>query len=906
MLGRGRDVDVTEPRLVHVVPHTHWDREWYLPFQRFRMTLVDLVDQLLVLMEADERYVFTLDGQLATVDDYLEIRPENEQRIRALVEAGQLAIGPWQILVDEFLVSGESMVRNLELGLRRAGELGGAMRIGYLPDMFGHVAQMPQLLRRAGLDRAVVWRGVPSAIDRHSFLWSAPDGSEVVAEYLVGGYGAAAYVFDEGEEAGAALERLVATLDPFFGGDELLAMVGTDHKLPVSDLADQVERLNESQPRLRLRLATLGDYLERQANGRQLPQWQGEMRSGARANLLMGVTSARIDLKAACARAERLLERYAEPLQALRGDGRADEFLELAWRRVIDNSAHDSICGCSIDAVSAQVLVRYAEAEQIAAETTRRVAAGVAEGVPRGAFAILNPSPEPRADVVELDVPVPAGWEELALELPGGETVAAQEILRREPLLAHDTIPGAEIAGWVARRLHGRELFGLWLNRVVVEGRQVTLEVGDTPDPADSVALAAEVEAATAAAPTDTWRIEIVAAPRATVVARVPAPPLGWTSARPVRAHVGGSVLAEARRLSNGLVELEVDDDGSFRLGETGGIGRIVDGGDCGDSYNYAPPPAGDRLVQKPESVTVELTEAGPVRGELTVVRSYRWPVGLTADSSGRAVETADVPVTTRLELREGEPFLRVRIAFDNPAADHRLRFHVPLPRRASSSSAEGQFGVVERAGVPEAGWGEVPLATYPARGFVDAGGMAVLLDHVTEYEVLEESELALTVLRSTGLISRSANPFRDDPAGPEIAMPAGQCRGPWSFGFGLYPHDGNWTDADVCGWAERYHHPFVTAPGTGAPELTLSDEFGLQVEGRGVVLSALRRRPEGVELRLVCLQAEASTATVTGRFGAVRAANLLGQAGESLPGTAGELRLELRPWEIRTVLLGG
>src|ERR1700736_3951327 len=154
---------------IFLVPHTHWDREWYRPFQSFRIALVDVVDQVLELLEADERMRFTLDGQLATVDDYLEIRPEAEERIRALVRSGRLAIGPWYTLMDEFLVSGESIVRNLELGLARAEELGGAMQIGYLPDSFGHIAQMPQILRRSGIQIAVVWRGVPEAIDRHAF-----------------------------------------------------------------------------------------------------------------------------------------------------------------------------------------------------------------------------------------------------------------------------------------------------------------------------------------------------------------------------------------------------------------------------------------------------------------------------------------------------------------------------------------------------------------------------------------------------------------------------------------------------------------------------------------------------------------------------------------------------------------
>src|SRR5579872_3438000 len=163
------------PRRISIVPHTHWDREWYEPFQTFRLRLVHLIDGLLDLLESDPSYArFLLDGQMAVIDDYLEIRPENEARIRALAEAGRLTMGPWYILLDEFLVSGETIIRDLQMGLRRGAAFGGATEIGYLPDMFGHIAQMPQILRLAGFAHAVVWRGVPSVIDKTGFFWEAP------------------------------------------------------------------------------------------------------------------------------------------------------------------------------------------------------------------------------------------------------------------------------------------------------------------------------------------------------------------------------------------------------------------------------------------------------------------------------------------------------------------------------------------------------------------------------------------------------------------------------------------------------------------------------------------------------------------------------------------------------------
>ena len=181
-------MSATTSRTVAIVPHTHWDREWYSPFQDFRMRLVKLLDTLLPMLESDLSYArFLLDGQTIVLDDYLEIRPEAEAALTRLAASGRLAVGPWMVLMDEFMVSGETIVRDLQLGMR-AAQFGGAMQVGYLPDMFGHVAQMPQLLRLAGLEHAVVWRGVPLAITQTAFWWEAPDGSRVRAEYLYGSY----------------------------------------------------------------------------------------------------------------------------------------------------------------------------------------------------------------------------------------------------------------------------------------------------------------------------------------------------------------------------------------------------------------------------------------------------------------------------------------------------------------------------------------------------------------------------------------------------------------------------------------------------------------------------------------------------------------------------------------------
>jgi len=934
---------VETPAVIHLVPHTHWDREWYEPFQVFRMRLVELVDELLDSMEADPRLAFTLDGQVATVDDYLEVRPEARPRIERLIAEGRLAIGPWQILMDEFLVSGETMIRNLEIGWRAATAYGGAMPVGYLPDMFGHIAQMPQILRRAGIRHAVVWRGVPAAVDRHAFTWRSPDGSSVRAEYLVGGYGNGAYLLAIPDRLAEKVGRFVDASRAFYGDRSILAMYGTDHAVPSPALARIVDEANSRRHDVVVRIETLTSYIQafdQAASGPDQPDpavqpvWTGELRSAARANMLMNVTSARIDIKMAAARAERALERYAEPLAALHGEAWPERLLELAWRRVVDNSAHDSICGCSQDAVVDQVLTRYAEAEQIGRGILSTAFRPLAEASPAGSVVMVNPSPIERTDVVEIELDVPAGWDAVELELPDGSRTETQLVDRPETVLRRLRLTGRQVPELFARRLHGRELFGHSLDGHLVRrdgpDPQLLLLMDDPAAPRDFDvdALLDAVAAETAADPDGTWDVIVVRGDRRRLAAAVRVPALGARSiqaveaaAAPETAARGAATAAPAlsssgpmavivahRSLDNGLVRITVAQDGTYGVDGGGsrltGVGRLVDGGDFGDTYNYGPP-ADDQIIEVPSVVVVHPVEGGPIRGRLEIVARYDWPVGLRPDGRARAAQTTPVEVTTRLELRTGEPFVRVAIEFTNPARDHRVRYHVPLPGPTDHSSAEGQFAVVDRGLTAEAGHGEVPTPTSPAHGFAHAAGVSVLLEGVTEYELVDGRELALTLLRSTGLISRNDNPFREDPAGPEVPVPDAQLLGPWRFGFALMPHRGDWDEAGVLAAAEAFHLPFVAAVGRGPREAAPMEAVGIRVDGPGVVLSALRRRGDELEIRIVAEAGGATRAVVTAPrpIRHARDVDLLGRGGADLkPAADGTLVVPLRPWQIRTI----
>ena len=352
---------------VHIVPHTHWDREWYLSFERFREKLVVTMDTVLELLRSDPGWThFHLDGQTAMIDDYLSVRPEREVEIAAHVRAGRLSCGPWVTLVDEFLVSGESIVRNLEDGLQRAEALGAPTMLGYLPDQFGHIGQMPQLLRAAGIRRAVTWRGVPAEVDSTSFTWAAPDGSEVEVCYLPFGYGQGGHPPADPSRFRDRVVSELHRLEPFLSaGAPALLTIGDDHEAPLLNLPELVAHASSGD--LEILIGSLGDFVERSEPG--AVSVTGELRSAARANLLPNTYSARITQKMARGRAESILERYAEPLAALvPGYSWPGEQLSAAWMQLHLNGAHDSVCGCSTDEVAEAVDERTLTAARIGAE----------------------------------------------------------------------------------------------------------------------------------------------------------------------------------------------------------------------------------------------------------------------------------------------------------------------------------------------------------------------------------------------------------------------------------------------------------------------------------------------------------------------------------------------------------
>jgi mannosylglycerate hydrolase len=474
----------------------------------------------------------------------------------------------------------------------------------------------------------------------------------------------------------------------------------------------------------------------------------------------------------------------------------------------------------------------------------------------------------------------------------------------------------------VLRRIHRRELFGRLIDHYELAAGELVFHLAEVPasGPFDLLVLRREVAAAAVAHPGE-WRVLTLEEARATALVPVSVPASGLASFRVEPSDTTASTTrtpatATDRILSNGLVEVTVAADGTLDItGPDGtvlsGVGRLVDGGDRGDSYNYAPP-ARDVLVSEPTEITVEVLETGPLRSRLSVTRVYEWPAALSADRNVRGDRAVATPVETLVEVRVGEPFVRVSTSFLNRSADHRLRFHVPLPEPVTTSASSGQFAVTERGLTAEGGWGEYPLPTFPAGSFVSAGAATVLLDHSSEYELVGDgTELAITLLRAIGSVSVNIHPLRDEPAASEIPVPGAQDVGMRIENrFAVVPAASGWRGAHAVALAEEFRGDVLVTRGTGPAGHQLPpDTAGLRVDGKDVLVSAVRRvggegaQGPGTEVRLTAMSDTASTVRVTGAFTEATTVDLLGRP-LSRTRVTDALELGLGPWEIHTVFL--
>jgi hypothetical protein len=591
-------------------------------------------------------------------------------------------------------------------------------------------------------------------------------------------------------------------------------------------------------------------------------------------------------VKQAAARAERALERLAEPLSALflPAERWPAALLDIAWKEVVRNAAHDSICACSHDEVGDAVLYRYAEARDIAEGLATRAVKALGDNVVDEGTIIVNPSPRARAGVIELTI-------------PGDGPAEGAQLLQatRNPFAGELVIDGAtlpSVIGGIRTQQLDDETY---INGVDVEEGDDGLSIVLHADTRlrDTILIEEiknDVLARVADRPDLVVKLRVDMPPTRRILTWIDSvPPYGWTMWRPEVPAVT-PVAVDGMRASNGLVTLAVDpEDGTFAVNGRSGLGRLVDGGDYGDTYNYSPPDE-DTIVSQPDSVAVVVAESGPMRARFRITSKYTWPERIEGRPRAR-VGACPTDVVTVVELRAGEPFVRVSVSFDNRSRDHRLRTHFPLPSTATKSRAECAFAIVERGLTAEGGPNEYGLPTFPSRRFVSAGGLTVAHEGLLEYELVDDGrELAVTLLRSTGLLSRVDLAYRPLPAGPPLPTEGSQLLRPLTVRYALAVGD----DVDPYTLVDDAFLPLIVEHADGGGSLPAE---GSMLSVRGAEVSAVRRVGGALEVRVFNPHDEPATVDFDGRTGWL--VDLRGRPLEQFAGT-----VALSPWQIATAHL--
>jgi len=922
------------------LPHTHWDREWYLPFEVFREKLVQLIDGLVkILLENPNYTYFLLDGQAIVLDDYVETRGRNQDLAR-LIKEGRIGIGPWYVLPDEFLVSGEALIRNLKKGFEISRQWGvEPVKIGYLPDMFGHISQMPQILRGFGIDSAVVWRGVPK-MDRNQFRWQSRDGSSVLALYLPLGYG---MIFDLGGSAGEFLKKLNLLFPLLKMKDEsgvYLVMIGTDHWFPEANLPVLLKDISEMKKDWQMEIGTLeGFFSELKARLSAIPSFCGELRSNEQSQILPSVASSRLYLKEMNHRASAMLEKYLEPLSALNFIYSGADWvsrLDYLWKLLLQNHPHDSICGCSVDAVHSEMEIRFKKFFELAGILITQAQADLAcaDGFKGDEVCVWNPNPGAGASALVFESEL-FNEKNLFLEDSNGRRYLLERV---ERINSRELLYKFEIQGslaWMAFSwLSPEQVFGLFHNSLssYKENECLIVELGvgthnlNFPIKKEFSRLKDLIEKEKISV----VEVRIYREPRwkmVSVVNDLPGPGVSNFKVGRATGKAISRIRVLEKAIENELLKVSVDGSGGIRIldFESGKelLMQFSDRGDRGDSYNFDPVP-GEEAIIKPEKFKVREGPKGVNFASLDISHSYRIPLSLDSERKKRVDKKVLLNLDTRVFIYSGIPRVDFETGFENPSEDHRLQVDFWYPELADYILAESQFELVKRRIEKEVApkpsdvndifgilfGSECRYSTSPVQNFCclqgQNSGMILAGRGLKELGAEKDQDgkrtrVSFTLCRSIGYLARADLVYRNGLAGPPLLVRDAQCLRRFNWNYSLMFFSGPVESAGVFSRAYQFVFPALVFPGRA------QIEFPFQIKSPKILLSAFYPgKDQRVIVRLFnsSSQSEKLEMGLGNMVTGVRVLSL-----EEKEITRQDLRLShnllemvLKPWEILTL----
>ncbi|MFM2642784.1 mannosylglycerate hydrolase [Vibrio chagasii] len=807
---------------VHITPHMHWDREWYFTTEESRILLVNNMEEIMNRLESDPEYkYYVLDGQTAVLEDYFAIKPENTERVKALVEAGKLIIGPWYSQTDTMQVSGESIVRNMMYGIRDCMKFGDAMKIGYLPDSFSMSSQLPMIYNGFDITRAMFWRGCSErhGTNKTEFLWQSNDGSEVTAQVLPLGYAIGKYLPQDEEGLRARLDKYFPVLEKPSVTKDILLPNGHDQMPIQKDIFEVMDKLREIYPDREFSMSRYEEVFEKVEAARdQLDTIKGEFNDGKYMRVHRTISSTRMDIKLIHAEIENKIVNILEPLASIAwtlGFEYHHGLIEKMWKESMKNHAHDSIGCCCSDKVHAEILNRYILADDMATNLIHFYKRKIVDHMPDregcDKLAMFNLSPYEREEVVNTTITIRAQEFSIFDENENPVEYFIQDKRQIDP-------------GKVDRQIVHYGNYDPFMEFDIQIKRTV--------------------------------------------------PAMGFTTLHIQGNEKGAVKVAEQKDylLENEYYRINVNVNGTLTIFDKeteqvfDQVLRLEDGSDDGDEYDYSPSRQEWLLYSDEFPVETSIDHQG-FQSVANIAFRMNVPANL-AEREERTGQNGFIEAQCQVVLKQGSRRIEVRMELDNQADDHRVRVLVPTPFVSETVVSDNQFGCITRptndpamAVWEEEKWKEAPVPVYQLMNFAalenGKAGMAIMSNGLREFEVIasqgdeNRDTFALTLFRGIGVLGKEELLLRPGrPSGIKIPTPDSQVRGKLVCEFTLCGFSGNHIDANIMAQArdnvtpvECYNKIPYNAMKLNVGEQNLPMSFSLlSKQQAGAVLSVLKK----------------------------------------------------------------
>ena len=785
-------------RKVHVVPHSHWDREWYFTTSRSKVYLMKGLKDVLDTLESNPDFkYFMVDAQGSLLDDYIKWMPQDKDRITKLVKEKKLVIGPWYTQTDQLVISGESIVRNMYYGMKRCETFGGYMNVGYVPDSFGQSGNMPQIYKEFGIEDTLFWRGVSDDMVNHTdYNWRGDDGSVVFTTQIPFGYYIGGNIPEDPKQSEEFWQKECfekaggrsATKHIYFPN-------GFDQAPIRTNLPEIIKERNEKDPENEYVISCIEDYIKDvKSENPELEEVSGELVIAKHMRIHKSIFSSRSDLKVMNTQIQNYVTNVMEPLLTLSynlGNDYPHEAVGEIWKLLFENAAHDSIGSCISDTANEDVYVRYKQARDIAVNLVELHSRLIATSVKNDAemtFTLINTLPQKRNDTVVVKT-----------YIPGGNFAILDEK-------------------------------GNKIDYTVIESRDLTdyvLSQTIKLDPSRKFYVPSQVLEATIAIKTSD------------------VPAFGYVQYTLDTKGNSAKNLEKKNTLENEFYAINVEEDGSLTITDKENNvtyknqGVLVENGDDGDSFNYSPPRKDLEVFSNKSECSVEVS-GSDIYDQAVIKFNMVVPKDLEERAEGKV--SVNLPITMTVALRKDSKVIDFNVHVDNKGLSHRLCVLFDSQIVSSFNYADEQFGSIKRpnyyekemklymasaenktekkTGVQELAnwandqstWQEPPISIEPTQSYVSLTdgkqGIAVIPQGVREYEVLDDHMIRLTLFRTYGFMGKENLIYRPGRASGEriIETPAAQLLKEMDFAFGFTTYASDINEANVDTLAKAYN----------------------------------------------------------------------------------------------------